>query len=105
MAKVILEPIGDPRERFLRDDAWTEQRAHMKNLVTALQAKRDEIRAGWGKKYEARVRDKGKLPTWDRIDRLRDPDSPILPIGTLVNYGHTFGKESEPRRGPVWSRR
>jgi len=99
VAKVILEPIGDPRERFLRDDAWTEQRAHMNKLVTALQNKRDEVRAGWGKKYEARVRDKGKLPTWDRIDRLRDPDSPILPIGTLVNYGHTFGKEKRTSPG------
>ena len=75
MAKVILEPIGDPRERFLRDDAWQSQREAAEAQGRALQEKRDEVRAGWGPKYEARVREKGKLPTWDRVERLKDADS------------------------------
>jgi acetyl-CoA carboxylase carboxyltransferase component len=33
------------------------------------------------------VRRKGKLPTWDRIELLKDAGSPTLPVGTLVNYG------------------
>ncbi len=103
MAKVILEPIGEAREHFLPDDAWAAQRDHMTALREALQGKRDEVRSGWGPKYAERVRNKGKMPTWDRIDLLRDPGSPVLPIGTLVNYGRVFGKDerSSPGAGIV----
>jgi len=75
----------------------------MGELNAALQAKRDEVRAGWGEKYEKRVREKGKMPTWERLERLKDEDSPILPIGTLVNYGRTFGpdKRTSPGAGVV----
>ena len=99
MAKVILEPIGTVRERFLPDEEWRAQRAHMGEMERALGSRRAEVRSGWGPKYEARVREKGKLPTWERIDRLRDPDSPVLPIGTLVNYGRTFGEDRRTAPG------
>lgn len=103
MAKVILEPIGDPRARFLSDETYRKQREAMERLAVELRAKRDEVRAGWGPRYEQRVRDKGKLPTWERIERLRDPDAPVLSVGTLVNYGRTFGEEarSSPGAGVV----
>lgn len=99
MAKVILEPIGDPRERFLNDDAWRAQSAHMGTLNADLDAKRRAVREGWGAEYQARVRNKGKLPTWERLERLRDPDSPLLPLGTLVNWGRTFGNEGKTSPG------
>ena len=99
MAKVILEPVGEPRERFLPDDAWREQREHMEGLNRALRARRDEVRAGWGPKYAARVREKGKLPTWERIERLKDAGGSVLPIGTLVNYGRTFGEDRRTSPG------
>ena len=99
MAKVILEPIGAPRETFLAGEAWNAQRGHQEVLNQALVAKREEVRAGWGPEYAARVRDKGKLPTWERIDRLKDAESPVLPIGTLVNHGVTFGEEKRTSPG------
>ncbi len=99
MAKVILEPIGEAREHFLQDETWCAQVDHMSALREALQEKRDEVRAGWGPKYEERVRVKGKIPTWDRIELLKDPDSPVLPIGTLVNYGRVFGKDKRTSPG------
>jgi acetyl-CoA carboxylase carboxyltransferase component len=99
MAKVILEPIGDPRERFLSDDVWREQRSHMAALVGDLEAKRDEVRAGWGASYRERVHGKGKLSAWERVDRLKDTDSPVLSLGTLVNYGRTFGDEQRTSPG------
>jgi acetyl-CoA carboxylase carboxyltransferase component len=103
MAKVILEPIGAQRDQLVGDDVWDTNLSHMAGLNDELQTKRDEIRAGWGEKYEKRVRDKGKMPTWDRLQRLKDDDSPILPIGTLVNYGRTFGpdKRTSPGAGVV----
>ncbi len=99
MAKVLLDPIGSPRERAVDEATWAAQRGHLQALNASLRAKRDEVRAGWGPEYEARVRKKGKLPTWDRIDRLKDPGSPVLPIGTLVNYGRTFGEDRKTSPG------
>ena len=100
MAKVILEPIGEPRERILDEATWEAQRRHQERLNRALLDKREEVRAGWGPEYVERVRAKGKLPTWERVDRLKDPASPVLPIGTLVNYGRTFGTGDEKRTSP-----
>ncbi len=99
MAKVILEPLGDSRETFLPGEAWDNQLKGNLKLNHALREKRAAVRAGWGPKYEARVREKGKLPTWDRIERLKDDDSPILPVGTLVNHGRTFGKDERTSPG------
>ena len=103
MAKVLLDPIGSPADRALDAETFAAQRTHVSALNAELQHKRDEVRAGWGPDYDARVRKKGKLPTWDRIDRLKDADSPVLPIGTLVNYGRTFGedKKTSPGAGVV----
>ncbi len=99
MAKVILEPIGQPRERILSGEIWEHQLRHMDRLNAELDSKRNEVREGWGDKYRKRVRAKGKLTTWDRIDRLKDADSPILPIGTLVNYGRTYGSDQRGSPG------
>ena len=103
MAKVLLDPIGNPKERAVDAATWAAQRDHVTALNASLQEKRDEVRAGWGPEYEARVHKKGKLTTWERIDLLKDADSPVLPVGTLVNYGRTFGddKKTSPGAGVV----
>ena len=72
MAKVILEPIGRPREQFLPDEIWSPQLSHMNELNGALESKRGEGRDGWGDKYRQRVRAKGKLTAWDRIEKLSE---------------------------------
>jgi 3-methylcrotonyl-CoA carboxylase beta subunit len=100
MAKVTLAPIGEPLERFLDPRGRETNLANMTPLLAALQAKRDEVRAGWGEEYVARVHDKGKLTTWERIERLKDPGSQVLPVGTLVNYGLTFGEGKSARTSP-----
>jgi 3-methylcrotonyl-CoA carboxylase beta subunit len=99
VAKVLLEPIGDPRTRFLPDKLWTSQLEGMQELNRELQRKRDAVRDGWGEKYRQRLRNKGKLDVWQRVDRLRDPESPVLPIGTLVNDGADFAGRGSPGAG------
>jgi acetyl-CoA carboxylase carboxyltransferase component len=101
VAKVILEPVGTPRERAIPETSWGERSAAMRSRVADLERHREHVRQGWGPKYEQRVRDKGKLPTWDRIERLKDPDAPVLPIGTLVNHGREFGGRESPGAGVV----
>ena len=99
MAKVILEQIGQPRDLFLSDELFRAQHVQMSRLNDELQRKRDEVRAGWGEKYHERVRRKGKVPSWERLELLKDADSPVLPIGTLVNYGETFGADGRTSPG------
>ena len=86
MAKVVLEPIGDPRETCLPEETWTAQKEAMASLTGALAARREDVRAGWGPKYIARVRDKGKLPTWERIDALRDAGATIAEGPSLIGH-------------------
>jgi len=101
MAKVVLEPIGAARDAGLSEEAYAAQLATMNERNAELKAKRDTVREGWGAKYHDRVRAKGKLPTWDRIERLRDPGSPVWPIGTLVNDGLDFDGRTSPGAGVV----
>jgi acetyl-CoA carboxylase carboxyltransferase component len=99
VARSPLEPIGSPRERVVDDATWRAQREQLAALNEALAQKRAEVRAGWGPEYRARVEKKGKLATWDRIERLKDEHSPVLAIGTLVNYGRVFGEEKKTSPG------
>lgn len=99
MAKVILEPMGTPLHQFLSAEQYQEQLRHMRQLNADLQAKREDVRAGWGSKYVDRVHEKGKLTTWERIEQLKDPGSRVFPIGTFVNYGLTFGEEKRTSPG------
>jgi acetyl-CoA carboxylase carboxyltransferase component len=99
MAKVILEPIGDPLDTFQDPASAASNCAAIEQLNHALRARRDEVRSGWGAEYANRVHEKGRLTTWERIDLLKDPGTTVLPIGTLVNYGVTFGEKQQTSPG------
>jgi acetyl-CoA carboxylase carboxyltransferase component len=98
MAKVVLEPIGSALAGPTAL-AHARQLRRMSALGEELEREREVVRAGWGPEYVERVRTKGKLPTWERIERLRDPDSAVLPIGTLVNHRRTFGPDARTSPG------
>ena len=61
-----------------------------------LRERRAEVAAGWGDKYVARVHEKGKLTTRERLTRLADPDTRLFEVGTFVNYGLKFGDRGPP---------
>jgi len=88
LAKIVMEPVGGPRERFLPRGrvAGAEPSPGQLNAALPREGAMPCARMG-AESYEARVREKGKLPTWERIEKLKDPGSPVLPIGTLVNHG------------------
>lgn len=98
MAKVILHPIGSPIEEAIDDKTYRENLERMEVLNAALFQRREEVRQGWGQKYAARVHAKGKLTTWERVERLKDPGTRVFPLNTFVNYGLTFGEP--PRTSP-----
>lgn len=98
MARFLLNPIGSPIDNLLGKEDRDRHRAAIEPLENAIREKRALTRAGWGEKAAARVHQKGKLTTWERLDLLRDPGSPLREVGTLVNWGRTF--EGSRREAP-----
>ncbi len=101
MARVSLELLGTAIDELLEEREQASNREHMQELDAALEAKLELVRAGWGQKYVDRVHAKGKLTTWERIERLKDPESRVFPFGSLVNWGREFGKRQAPGAGVV----
>lgn len=99
MAKVILHSIGTALEKALDPAEAKKNATHLAGLEAALDGKREEVRAGWGDSYIDRVHAKGKLTTRERIDLLRDEGTGIHPVGSLVNYGITFGPDDKTSPG------
>lgn len=100
MAKVLLERIGSPIESFMDPEEYKQNLEYMKKINDGYEARREEIKAGWGEKYVDRVHKKGKMTTWERIEMLKDPGSKVFPVGTFVNYGLEFGEGSGKRKAP-----
>ena len=102
MAFVPLVPIGDALAQLVDERTAGEQRAALAALEDKLRARRDEVHAGWGDKYVARVHDKGKLTARERLARLADPDTRTYEVGTFVNYGEVYpGDQKSPGAGVV----
>jgi 3-methylcrotonyl-CoA carboxylase beta subunit len=98
VAKLILTPIGAPISN--QDSAFVKNSELMAPLDEKLGNKRAAVKLGWGEKYQERVREKGKLTTWDRLEKLADSPDQIFPILTFVNDGDTFGEGSNARTSP-----
>jgi len=90
MAFVPLAPLGRPLAEAL-DPATVAARVE-RNAVreAALAEKQAVVRDGWGADAAARVHEKGKLTTWERLVRLADPGADILPVCSYVNWGRHF---------------
>lgn len=105
MAKVLLHPIGNPIAEIDDGAGYGENRRRMEGLNALLQERRLDVKQGWGETYVQRVHAKGKLTTWERIDRLKDPGTHPFPLNTFVNYGVTFGDppKTSPSAGVITS--
>jgi len=99
MAKVYLQAIGREADVVLDEVTLTRQREAMKSREERFVEARRVVADGWGEKGRARVHRKGKLTTWERLELLRDEDAPLLPVGTLVNYGMKFGDREQTSPG------
>ncbi len=100
MAHLPLRPIGKP---LLDVGLPPENQAAIAVREAALRSKIDEVEAGWGEEYVARVHEKGKLTTFERIQLLIDPGTEFLPFNSLVNWGRSFkgSKKLAPGAGVV----
>ncbi len=100
MAIVPLRPLGSPREQFLDEEEIRRHGAFLEEKRRLLEERRARVRAGWGEKYVQRVHAKGKLTAWERLELLRDPGSPVHPIGTFVNWGRRFEQAGRTLESP-----
>jgi acetyl-CoA carboxylase carboxyltransferase component len=101
MAHVPLAPVGSPRRGFLDDASFARHRAAMAELEAQLASKRATVHGGWGAKYLERVHKKHKLGTRERLERLRDPGTPLREVLTFANLGRKFGELESPGAGVV----
>ena len=99
MAKLFFAAIGSPLSSAMDAAAAARNRASMASVEERIARGRAEVRAGWGPSYSDRVRKKGKMTTWERIDALRDEGTETFPIGTFVNHGVLFGEEKKTSPG------
>ena len=85
MAKVLARADRRcARRASSPSEPWRAQpRAHGSGSTASSQRSAPRSRDGWGESYGERVHEKGKLDARERVERLRDPGSPVLPIGTL----------------------
>jgi acetyl-CoA carboxylase carboxyltransferase component len=102
MAFVPLVPIGDPLARVADERVAADHSAAVAALEDRLRARRAEVAAGWGPQYVERVHKKAKLTARERLERLIDPGTAPLEVGTFVNYGEVFpGDQKSPGAGVV----
>ncbi len=90
MARTLLHPVGHELADVLGPDEIADHAAHHGALEAALAEKLASAAAGWGPSAAARVHEKGKLTTQERIEALKDPGSRVFPVGSLVNWGRSF---------------
>ena len=101
MAHVPLQPLGRDLTAELDSPSGHKARASQAALEETLTIRRSEVEAGWGAKYQARVHEKGKLTTRERLELLKDADTRLFEVGTFVNFGEHFGKLTSPGAGVV----
>jgi 3-methylcrotonyl-CoA carboxylase beta subunit len=101
MAHVPLSPIGSPRDAFQDAATFAKNREAMRAKDGELAARRAKVADGWGAAYLERVHQKKKLSARERVELLKDANSPVREVGTFVNHGRTFGKLESPAAGVV----
>ena len=99
MARLPLESIGRPLAGILDARERARNQAWMEGLEGKLIANREVVAAGWDPAAAERLHAERKLTTRERITRLVDSDSPVLPLGTFVNWGRTFPGTSRTAPG------
>lgn len=103
MKKTLLHPIGTDLDLLLSPEELVANKALIDAREDELRAHTATVHDGWGESYRERVHTKGKLTTWERLELLKDPGSPVYEVGTLVNLGVTFqgSKRMAPGAGVV----
>ncbi len=84
----------------LDQDLYQKNVAATSPLIAEFQRITASTLEGGDKKAQARLKEKGKLPVRERIDRILDPGSPFLELSQLAGH-ELYGSEKVPAGGIV----
>ena len=98
MPKIDLSPIGSKISK--NDGSFKENLKGITQLEDEIEKKKDEIKQGWGKKYQDRVAEKGKMTSWQRIEKISDDKKAIFPLNTFANYEKEFEVGKSVKKSP-----
>ncbi len=101
MARLSLDSLGHPLTGLLDKRERERNHAWMCELDQQLELARTKVREGWG--HPERLEREGKLTTWQRLEALMDSGTPLLPIGSFVNWERRFegARKTAPGAGVV----
>jgi 3-methylcrotonyl-CoA carboxylase beta subunit len=91
-----VPPLSTP----LDADQYQKNVAATQPILSEFQRITAAALEGGDKKAQTRLREKGKLPVRERIDRILDPGSPFLELSQLAGH-ELYGSEKVPSGGIV----
>ncbi|MGE3285838.1 MAG: acyl-CoA carboxylase subunit beta [Pseudonocardia sp.] len=71
-------------------ETYAGNRKAQLDVLAQLDEELAKVVAGGGERYMQRHRDRGKLPSRERVELLLDPDSPFLELSALAAWGTEF---------------
>src|ERR1700722_7055681 len=83
----------------LSSKTFQENVHHMDTLVTDFKEKLKDIQKGGGEKSREKHRTRGKLLPRERVEKLLDPGSPFLEIGSMA--AHNVYENEAPSAGII----
>lgn len=95
MSRLPLEPIGRPLRDSTKETDIHENRSSNAERTALLETRREAVRLAADARGRARVAALGKRTAWERVQRLADPDTAVVPVGTFVGWPGT-GPEEGP---------
>jgi acetyl-CoA carboxylase carboxyltransferase component len=93
--KKIGTPVKDDSLFLKRDDYY-------KNLLRKLNAEKEKIKLGGGKKALQKQKEKGKLTARERINRLVDNEKDFFELNTFAAYGMYEEYGGAPSSGTIF---
>ncbi len=91
----IGNPIKEDKSFLKRDDYY-------KNLLRKLEAEKEKIKLGGGKKAIEKHKAKGKLTAHERIDKLVDDPKQFIELSTFAAYGMYEEYGGAPSSGTIY---
>ena len=79
-----MKSIGSPKQE---NETFFKREDYQKELLRKLEAIKDKIKEGGGKKAIEKHKSKGKLPARGRINLLVDDPKKFFELSTLAAYG------------------
>ncbi len=94
-----MSKIGNP---IKKNSTYLQREDHYKNILRILNAEKEKIKLGGGKKAIEKHRAKGKLTARDRIKKLIDSEKDFFELSTFAAFGMYNEYGGAPSSGTIY---